>query len=121
MKKKRSFIYFGGNWNSNETVTPCIDCHEYLNSNVTVLDKLYKYVWPSFVWGTLIDKEILEVYGKYMWRFIPLKWRYWWIDSLKYHDEFNDISVEYPTPIFKDITEDVDNMMMSLQKILCQN
>ena len=62
-----------------------------------------------------MDREILEVYGQYVWKFVPLKWRYWWIDVVHRHGALEDVGMEHPSPIFKDITEDIGDMKRGLE------
>ena len=40
---------------------------------------LFKYTLPGFIWFLLENYYIKTHYGSYIWRFIPLLWRYWWI------------------------------------------
>lgn len=63
---------------------------------------------------------MLEVYGMGIWRFVPVKWRYWWIHAVEEISCLEDVSIEYPSAVFKDITEDIRDMKCGLKKKLCQ-
>ena len=63
-----------------------------------------------------MDRDILSVYGDYVWRFIPEKWRYWWIESVVECDTLESVTIEMPEPIFTDITKKIDNMKYLLEK-----
>ena len=67
------------------------------------------------MWGFLSDDDILDVYGVNIWKFVPDIWRYWWIDAANAHAELEDVSIEHPSPIFKDITKDISDMKSGLE------
>ena len=58
------------------------------------------YGHPLF--GTYFsDEKILDVYGVYVWRFLPEKWRYWWIDAVHGCDIFEDVTIDSPSAFFQ--------------------
>ena len=73
--KRRHFRFVRIDDSSEELVGLCLECSEYL-SNHDKKGRSFEYLWPSFVWTLLTDKAVLEVYGKDIWRFVPVKWRY---------------------------------------------
>ena len=44
-----------------------------LNPSWRVIPSILFIEGPSFLWGILIDGDILDTYGDYDWRFVPLK------------------------------------------------
>ena len=68
----------------------------------------------------LNDDSIHLHYGMHIWRFITYNWRPWWIDSIKvkYPFIFEDISLDSPTPIFKDKTSDISKWNADINSFL---
>ena len=60
--------------------TLCSNCERYL----TIEDDYNKevYCWPSFLIHVLENESIHEQYGNLIWRYIPLQYRYWWLEYL---------------------------------------
>ena len=54
--------------------------------------------------------------GDSIWKFIPNKWRPWWIVEIKndYPDNFGHLSLESPSLISIDITEDIQEWEYSI-------
>ena len=44
--------------------------------------KTYDNMWPGFIWSLFANKSIQERHGMKIWKFIPLMFRYWWIDEV---------------------------------------
>jgi hypothetical protein len=88
----------------------CLECNSYLspdhNSNV----KDDEFVWCSFIWALLSNRDVHEKYGDLIWRFIPMEWRPWWMNSLslQFITIFSDITIEQPSPAFTDKTTDIN-------------
>ena len=95
---------------SDELVGLCLECSEFLSNHDPKVGKLFQNVWPSFVWNLLSDGNILEVYGEYTWRFVPWKWRHWWADSVKRIKAMEEVDLDSPPSIFKDITVEIEEM-----------
>ena len=112
--KMRAFVFLDIDRSSEEMVMLCVECSEYF-TNPEKIGRSFLNTWPSFVWSILMDKDILEVYGKFVWKFVPLKWRYWWIDAVHGHEEFQSVTIHTPSPIFKDITDDIVDMKRGLE------
>ena len=75
----------------------------------------FKNIWPSFVWMLLTDENILDTYDDYAWRFVPMKWRHWWIDSIKENNLLMEhVSLNNPPAIFKDVTMDLREMISDI-------
>lgn len=76
--------------NSNkETYILCKECNKYLTLTAKEINDSANIVnaasieWCSFIWSILSNEKIHEKYGALIWRFIPLNWRPWWINSLR--------------------------------------
>ena len=56
------------------------------------------------------DECLHEKYGESIWRFIPLEWRPWWLNSLKesFPLIFGNITLTHPVPVFQDITANIE-------------
>ena len=77
-----------------------------------------KNVWPAFMWNVLRNDVIARHRGIGVWSYIPMKWRHWWIDDfVMLHAGDEGISMEVPTPIFKEITEIRSELMQSLKEL----
>lgn len=79
------------------------------------------YCWPGFLWSLLKDEEIHSLYGTDIWKFIPLQWRHWWLPAVSYHFPlfFNDVSIENPPPIFKDISHEINEWNQDINSFYC--
>lgn len=90
--------------------TLCSQCAEHLVSENNTMAKLCINTWPGFIWFLLKDEDIHSNYGSSIWRFIPLQWRYWWIDEAKacFPHIFNSVSIDSPSPIFIDKTMEIN-------------
>ena len=99
---------------SDESIRLCVEYSEYF-TNSGKEGKTFVNVWSSFMWSLLINKDILEIYRKYIWRFIPHKWIYWWLDHVQDIDNHIGVTLYEPLPIFKDISDDIQDMNRSLE------
>ena len=128
-KGKRQYKFCRYSKDPSVHYTICMQCKEYLCSPDRTVYNNFKNVWPSFIWSILSSQAVHQAYGLYVWRFIPLSWRSWWVDILRsqFRSVFDSITVEYPTPAFKDCTkeknsfcEDINptsNVSKGLQKL----
>ena len=84
--------------------TLCSNCERYL----TIEDDYNKevYCWPSFLIHVLENESIHEQYGNLIWRYIPLQYRYWWLEYLQvtFPEVFHDVTLTCPTPALDDVT-----------------
>jgi predicted GIY-YIG superfamily endonuclease len=92
---------------SNHSLTLCHQCGLYLTLESKYQDE--QYCWPSFILSLLENKSIHRIYKKWIWRFIPSNWRYWWISHVKdqFGNVFTDVTIDDPPPIFDDITMNI--------------
>ena len=109
--KRRNFRFVEVDEYSDDPVLLCQECY----SLFTEPGKSYANCWPSFVWNLLIDTDVLEVYGQLIWRMIPGRWRYWWIDTVKAIHTLNEVTINTPPSIFIDITSDIDDMRSGIK------
>lgn len=86
----------------NRTLNLCAECKRYL---VTDTDSP-SFSWPSYIWYVLTNEEIHHAYGPYIWRFIPIKWRKWWLDSVKneFFGVFSNVTIQEPSSVFEEKT-----------------
>lgn len=99
--KRQSFRFVGIDNYSEETVILFLECSEFLTNKEANIVKSFENVWPYFVWNLLSDKEILDVYGVYVWILLPEKWRYWWLDAVHRCDIFEDVTIDNPSAFFQ--------------------
>lgn len=106
----------------DQLYTLCDECNSYLSSTNEKSRYDSKIIWPVFIWFILKDPKIHECYGNTIWKFIPSSWRQWWLMSLKnnFPTVYSDISIDYPPPIFNDVTnnikewnDDIDSYLLS--------
>ena len=43
-----------------------------------------------------------------------MKWRYWWIHIVNEYEGLSNVNIYYPSPLFKDISKDIQDMKTSL-------
>jgi hypothetical protein len=86
--------------------TLCTECKNHLTTNDNKEASKDENIWPSFIWTLLSNSRIHGIYGRMIWKFIPTKWRHWWINELKasFPIVFAQITIENPIPIFVDRT-----------------
>lgn len=92
----------------------CTQCYKYMTGVNEDGEKLSdieveNVSWPSFIWSEILsNNDIHKEYGAWIWRLIPLQWRYWWVDAVKekYARIFRHITIDLPAPAFKDVTEE---------------
>lgn len=108
--KRKRFRFVAVDNASDDLVVLCLECSNYLTNHDNKVARSFNNTWPSFIWSLLSDRDVLDVYGQYMWRFVPEKWRYWWIDSLNESDLLVGVTIDVPVPIFKDITSDISDI-----------
>jgi hypothetical protein len=103
--RRRPFKHVQFNQTNPVNYVFCTECNTYLDPNNTTA-KYDPNVWCSFIWYLLTDSSIQTAYGHQIWRFIPMEWRPWWIDSTR-RASFPTITMIHPAPIFKDKTIDI--------------
>lgn len=91
----------------DDTVLLCNECNKFLVTAETKESKKFKYTWPAFFWSIISDKTNTQIYGDYLWKFIPKNWRRWWIDEIKINNPttYRNITLHKPTPFFTDKTD----------------
>ena len=107
--KRKAFVCLDMDRSSEEKIILCMECTEYF-TNSEKEGSSFVNTWPSFLWSILTDGDILDTYGDYAWRFVPLKWRHWWIHVVHEYEKLSDVNIDNPSPIFKDVTEEIQDM-----------
>ena len=82
----------------------CEQCDAYLCGENTSEAKRSKNIWPAFVWTVLINEKVRAKYNDYVWTFLPLEWRGWWINSVKKYEVYENVSLFNPATHFRDVT-----------------
>ena len=114
--KRRFFRFVQVDDASDELVLLCSECTEFLGNFDQKEGRSFENVWPSFVWSILVDRDMFVVYGDYVWRFVPEKWRHWWIESVMEYGMLESVTMDWTPPLFTDITEDIKHMKCALDK-----
>ena len=91
----------------DDRVTLCEPCHGYFTTEDDVKAKSAMNVWPSFMYNLLLDKDIQSVYGMDIWRYFPMNWRRWWIRSIPVVECFEDMTMNHPSSLFRDRSNDL--------------
>ena len=72
------------------------------------------------MWYFLTNESILQQYpADKLWKFVPMAWRPWWIDSLKenvHQYRTDSITFHHPSPYFVDRTFDIDDYKDRINK-----
>ena len=107
------------NKTSDDLVTLCTECSQFL---VTVKEdkkaQTYKYMWPSFFYALLVNDEGMKIYGSKLWSLIPVVWRHWWIDEVKKHHCYRNVSLHSPAAYFNDISLDILEFKSDIDSLL---
>ena len=85
----------------------CVECDTYLCRDIPQGTNTSTFLWPAFVWEVLKNANVRNMYNNYAWRFLPLEWRGFWLNSLGEFNEFSDVSLKSPPSFFADKTEAV--------------
>jgi hypothetical protein len=89
----------------------CSECYSHLSNTANAAEyNAPSKTWPSFIWKNLLsNQELHQVYEDNIWSYIPLEWRYWWIDSVieEFPTVYHNITLNNPKPYFDDRTEDL--------------
>ena len=73
------------------------------------MNKSAKNLWPSFIYTTLINKRVTDVYKDKCWQLVPQLWRHWWIDTLPiFNENYNTVTLDYPESIIKDRSSEIE-------------
>ena len=69
-------------------------------------------------WSFLQNTPLQSIYGINIFNIIPTNFHYWWIESLLdyFPDVYQGISIEFPPPIFSDITTDIEESKRLLKQ-----
>ena len=88
----------------------CRQCATHLTCDYTERPKSIDNCWTGFIWSILRNEDVQAKYeGDSICKFIPSKWRPWWIVEIKndFPDTFGRSSLESPSSISVDITKDI--------------
>ena len=107
LKMKKKFRFAPRERGDDEHFYLCQECDSFL---VTEDDgdtaKSAKFTWPSFIISTLMNENVISVYGNRAWQLVPTYWRHWWVETLPLAtlNGYNDITIDYPPSIITDRT-----------------
>ena len=90
------------------------ECNEYLTTESN--NNTESSCWPAFLIKVLKNTNIHSKYQDSIWKFIPTQMRYWWLDHVKekFSVILNDVSIDYPSPYFRDITIELNQWNESM-------
>ena len=119
IREYRNLRFVTANKTSDDLVTLCTECSQFL---VTVKEdkkaQTYKYMWPSFFYALLVNDEGMKIYGSKLWSLIPVVWRHWWIDEVKKHHCYRNVSLHSPAAYFNDISLDILEFKSDIDSLL---
>lgn len=108
--------------NQNQLHNLCHECAQHLmledkqNANQT------KYTWPSFMWYFINNNRLHQKYSKELiWKFVPKKWRHWWVNSFFEGEEDTRQYIESPSPYFVDRTSDLKEWKEEISTFMLPN
>ena len=64
-------------------------CAQFLTTKDNKTANTYSNMWPSFYWYILSDNDIIQNYGCFLWKFIPIAWQRWWAPLINYIPSYN--------------------------------
>lgn len=122
IKQKRRFKFCQSHRTETNAcnIILCDECSVHLTHDDTAIANQSKFSWPGFIWSVLENKEIHKTYGNYVWKFIPIQWRYWWLSSLHqtFPIIFEDASITSPKSVFVDLSSDIDEWNQNISSFL---
>ena len=78
----------------------CQECNNCLVLENNIFTS--KNIWPAFIYSTLANEKVMNVYGIKVWQLIPTLWRHWWIDNIRAFFNYLNVTLEYPRCIIID-------------------
>ena len=89
----------------------CIQCGTHLTLETSRANKkIYdscQNSWPGFLWYLLSNCEFQRIYGSRLWQFLPITWRFWWLEEASRYFQDN-ISLHNPESLFIDKTREIN-------------
>ena len=111
IKHKRQFKFIRRTRNADSIdYNVCNECATHLTNNNNEEANRSQYIWPSFIWNLLQSDKVHSFYSPdYIWKFIPSKWRPWWIHELheKFSSFYGHVTIADPKALFVDRTLDL--------------
>ena len=121
INRRYKFRNFSLTGDKDQLLTTCSQCHKYLTLDNSKVADQPKYVWPSFFWNLLANKEVQKHYGPYSWKILPITWRRWWLKSIEQIPIYRGVSMNEPEAFFVDKTTDLHcfNDMIDTGNLSC--
>ena len=106
LRRPFKFLSRARNENNGQDVLLCKQCaHLIVIEDDIKVARLFQNAWPGFIYSLLQNRDARAEYGESIWRFIPVLWRHWWIDTFKsFHPTTTSLSITNPPAIFEDKT-----------------
>ena len=104
---------------AEEEFVLCFECSNHLTLDDKKAAEDTIYAWPGFIWNLVYDETIRNECGSYIWRFIPVQWRHWWINSMNSYNM--NVTLTHPPPSFVDITQTFSDWDTSLESMMLLN
>ena len=91
-------------------ITLCYQCKQHLTLEDPDDAKKKELLWPGFIWLFLTNRKIRFHYNSFfLWKFIPLQWRYWWLPEFVRTSTYSTITINNPKPFFVDKTNHINH------------
>ena len=102
----------------SSSVSLCNECASFL---VHDRNRGMEDMWPAFLWKLLTNEKLITSHGSKLWGCIPQAWRFWWRNALRrsgyYGGVYNDITMDLPVSVFKDVTNDRNEFSSILKRL----
>jgi len=75
-------------------------------------------MWPSFFWDILVGTAATGIpfhvtyTPEYLWKFIPIPVRQFWVKSIQDWGMYAECSLDYPVSLFQDHTNDINEFTL---------
>lgn len=99
-----------------KSICLCESCYFFVaNCSDDKSRNCWTNVWPSFYWNLLVGRD--ETNGipfhrtyspEYLWRFLPMPVRRYWIKSVREMDIYSSCTIHSPPSFFQDRTNELD-------------
>ena len=120
--KRKKFKHISVDYNNSEIITLCHQCNQHLTEEESSISNKTEYMWPGFIWFFLTDRNIRSHYNcSILWKFIPVQWRFWWLDEFLRVSTHINITVNDPMPFFVDKTHDINHWNELIQSLTLPN
>jgi len=97
----------------------CDSCHDFLGQHDDDKKRSsWASMWPSFFWDILVGTAATGIpfhvtyTPEYLWKFIPIPVRQFWVKSIQDWGMYAECSLDYPVSLFQDHTNDINEFTL---------